>query len=280
MSLFLNFLSGPGGQGLMLAASTTTSSFSATAAAASPTPPATASAISTSSAVITMTTTIVIPSFPSVTYIGLASDEIRIQVSLRQYFPFTDPYLDTDLSVNGQREYIGIIDVHTKGMQRGPTLLDLFRTGDFSATQTTGNLDLDPFRTHTQGRSDRHLYSAFVIDTILDLTGNGISYDVRIQLRATDLQDIDLDIVLTRQLLQLFFDTVHFTTTFTDDDTRLGSMDRHDQLIQRTFNNDLGNSTFIDTGIQVSPDLIVLDQLEGIIFFAAVPVGFPTSDDP
>src|SRR5258708_3913653 len=35
MSLFLNFLSGPGGQGLMPAASTTTSSFSATAAAAS-----------------------------------------------------------------------------------------------------------------------------------------------------------------------------------------------------------------------------------------------------
>src|SRR5258708_20940900 len=114
MSLFLNFLSGPGGQGLMLAASTTTSSFSATAAAASVTTTATPSAISTTSPVITMTTTIVIPSFPSVTYIGLASDEIRIQVSLRQYFPFTDPSLDTDLSLNAQREYMAIIDFHTK----------------------------------------------------------------------------------------------------------------------------------------------------------------------
>ena len=55
---------------------------------------------------------------------------------------------------------------------------------------------------------------------------------MRIQLRTTDLKDVDLHIFFTRQLLQLFFDPVNFATTFTNDDTWLGSMDGNDQLIQ------------------------------------------------
>src|SRR5438445_4046478 len=112
----------------MPATSATTSSVSTAAAAASVTTTATTSAISAASAVITMSamTTIIIPSFPSVAHIGLASDEIRVQVPLRQHFPFTDPHLDTDLSVYGQSEYIGIIDVHTMCMQRCKSLFYVF----------------------------------------------------------------------------------------------------------------------------------------------------------
>ena len=37
-------------------------------------------------------------------------------------------------------------------------------------------------------------------------------------------------------------------------------------LSKRSLNNDLGNTTFVDTGIQVSPDLVILDQLGSKIF--------------
>jgi hypothetical protein len=57
-------------------------------------------------------------------------------------------------------------------------------------------------------------------------------------------------------------------------------MDRYDQLVKRTLDNDLCDPSLIDTGIQVGPDLVVLDQLGGIVLLAAIPVGFPTADDP
>jgi hypothetical protein len=78
---------------------------------------------------------ITIPSIPTIAQATFFSaDKIRVQVSLRQYLTLTDPYLDTDLSVYGQSKDISIVDVHPQRMQRGPTLLDLFGTGDLGAT--------------------------------------------------------------------------------------------------------------------------------------------------
>jgi hypothetical protein len=57
-------------------------------------------------------------------------------------------------------------------------------------------------------------------------------------------------------------------------------MDRYDQLVQGTLDNDLGDPAFVDTGIQVGSDLVILDQLGSIVFLAAIPIGFPTADDP
>src|SRR5690606_12564003 len=94
-----------------------------------------------------------------------------------------------------------------------------------------------------------------------------------------DLEDIDLHIILSGQLLQLFLDAIHFSTTLTDDDTGFRSVDSNDQLAQRALDHDLRNATFIDTGVQVSPDLVVLDQFGSEVFLAAIPVGFPSTDD-
>src|SRR5258708_30159216 len=165
-------------------------------------------------------------------------------------------------------------------MEGGTSLRGVLRSGDFNTDQTAGYLDLDPLRNHAQRRSNRHFDGAFVVNTIFDLAGNGISNDVGIQFRATDLQDIDLHIVFACQLLQLFLDPVNFAATFTDDDARLASVNRYDQFIVRILDNDLRDPSLIDTGIQVSSDLVILDQLGSIIFFAAIPVGFPTTDDP
>ena len=57
-------------------------------------------------------------------------------------------------------------------------------------------------------------------------------------------------------------------------------MNGNDKLIQRTFDNNLGNTSFIDTGIEVSPDPVILDQLGRKIFSVTIPVGLPTTDDP
>ena len=86
-------------------------------------------------------------------------------------------------------------------------------------------------------------------------------------------------VIFTGELLQLFFDTVYFATAFTNDDTRLRSMDGYNQFIEGTFDNDFRNATLVDTGIQVGTDLVVLDQSVGLYFLVAVPVTVPTTDD-
>src|SRR5690606_2964197 len=109
--------------------------------------------------------------------------------------------------------------------------------------------------------------------------GDCFSNDVGIHFRAADLQNIDLYILLAGQFLQLFLDAVYLVTTFTYNDTRFGSMDGNDQLTQRPFNHYAGNAPFIDTVIQVSPDLVIFDQFGSIIFLAAIPIRVPSSDD-
>src|SRR2546421_13062803 len=115
-------------------------------------------------------------------------------------------------------------------MQRSTALLDLFCTGDLCTTKTSAYLNLDPLSTHTQCRSDRHFDSSFIINTVLDLAGNSVSYDHCIQFRTTYLKDIDLNIIFTSQLFQFFFNPVHFSTTFTNDDTRLRGMNSNDKF--------------------------------------------------
>src|SRR5699024_8423221 len=98
--------------------------------------------------------------------------------------------------------------------------------------------------------------------------------------RAADLEDIDLHIVFTGELFQFFLNAVNFSATFTNDDTWFRGMDGNDQLVQRALDHDLGNTSLIDTGIEVSPDPVVFDQLRREIFSATIPVRFPTTDDP
>src|SRR5690606_18630560 len=101
---------------------------------------------------------------------------------------------------------------------------------------------------------DRHFDGTLVAYAAFDLAADRLAYDLGIQLRAADLHNVDLHIVVTGQLLQFFFDPVYFLATFTDDDTRFGSMDGDDQFSKCTLDNDTGYTAFIDTCIKISAD--------------------------
>ena len=97
--------------------------------------------------VITTATTTMsfISSFSSVAYFTFATHEIGVQVSLIQYFTFTNPNLDTNFSINRHRKYIGIINIHTESMQRYTALFNFFGTGNLCTAQTAACADLDAF---------------------------------------------------------------------------------------------------------------------------------------
>src|SRR5208282_3394798 len=79
--------------------------------------------------------------------------------------------------------------------------------------------------------------------------------------------------------LQFLLDAVHLTTPLADNYPGLGSMDSNNQFIECALDYDLSNSAFVDTGIQIGPDFVVLNQLVRVIFLATIPVGFPSADD-
>jgi hypothetical protein len=56
-------------------------------------------------------------------------------------------------------------------------------------------------------------------------------------------------------------------------------MDRHDQLTQRALDNDTGDSSFIDTRIEVVADLVVFNQFRAEVPFLAIPHRVPSADD-
>src|SRR6185312_1105692 len=96
------------------AAATAASSFSAASSSVS--------VCSTATALISQ----IIPSVPPVAHVTLSTNKIRIQISLRQHFSLADPYFHANLSVNGQCEYISVVDIHPERMQRRTTLFDFF----------------------------------------------------------------------------------------------------------------------------------------------------------
>jgi len=56
-------------------------------------------------------------------------------------------------------------------------------------------------------------------------------------------------------------------------------MDGNDEFVQCTLDDDLGNTALVDTGIEVTADLVVFDEFAGIVFFATIPIALPSADD-
>ena len=172
---------------------------------------------------------------------------------------------------------IGIVDISTKGMQRSTTLFEMLTTSNFSATNTTGNGDLDTLGTRTHCRSNSILDGTTVLDTAFDLFGNILSHQDSIHLRAFHLTDVDLNI-LTGKFLELFTKFVNLRTSTTDNQTRTSRIDSHGEQFQGTLNVNLRDTRFGKAGVEVLTNLIILNEF---LFKSSstVPVRIPSADD-
>jgi len=56
-------------------------------------------------------------------------------------------------------------------------------------------------------------------------------------------------------------------------------MDGDDKLIESALNYNFCNAPLVDTGVEITTDPGVFDQLLSIIFLASVPVTLPSADD-
>ena len=75
-----------------------------------------------------------ITTWPPVACFSFSSNEIWIEVPLSENFSFANPDLNTNFSIDSQRKYVGVIDIHAECMQGSTTLFDLFCTCDLCTT--------------------------------------------------------------------------------------------------------------------------------------------------
>jgi hypothetical protein len=127
-------------------------------------------------------------------------------------------------------------------------------------------------------RKRARAHRAAEADTVLQLLGDRLRDELRVELGPLDLVDVDVDVLL-RDRVQLFAQRVHLDARFADHDAgaRRVDVDRDPLLV--LADQDVGQSGVRKLVGDVFPDLDVLDQIPGELLLSRVPVGLPVVDD-
>src|SRR6185369_9551286 len=113
-----------------------------------------------------------------------------------------DPHFDPAHAVGGVSGGFGVIDVAAQSVQRHPALAIPFGARDFGAAETAGARDADALGAETQGRLDRTLHRAAEGDAALELVGDALGDELRVDFRLADFDDVEAHLA-RRHLLQL-----------------------------------------------------------------------------
>jgi hypothetical protein len=124
-------------------------------------------------------------------------------------------------------------------VQRHAAFGVLFDTGNFGTAEAATALHLDTFDTHAHGALDGALHGAAEGNTLFELAGDVFSDELGIRFGALDFVDADVDF-LTGEELEFALEAFEFFALLTDDDTRAGGKEVDIDLLDGTFDADLG----------------------------------------
>src|SRR5688500_8361553 len=105
-----------------------------------------------------------------------------------------DPHLDAAHAISGVGLRLGIIDVAAQRVQRNPALAVPFGARDLGAAETAGAGDTNAFRAEAQRRLHRALHGAAEGDAALQLIGDALGDQARVDLRLADLDDVEANL--------------------------------------------------------------------------------------
>src|SRR5690606_29056387 len=145
------------------------------------------------------------------------------------------------------------------------------------AAEAAGQLDAHALGAHPHRRAHGLLHRAAERDAALELLRDVLRDEAGVELGPLDLVDVDLD-VLVRQLPELLAQLLDLGAAAADDDAGAGGVEGEDHAARRPLDDDAAEAGALEAGVEVAPDLLVLDELvgEGAV---GVPVGVPAADD-
>src|SRR4029079_2531907 len=117
----------------------------------------------------------------------------RALVALGHDLALVDPDLDADPSVRRLGLGEAVVDVRADRVQRDPALGVALAAAHLAAAEPSAALDLDPLRPGAHRPRERTFHRAPERDAVLQLLGDRLRDELRVQLRPLDLVDVDVD---------------------------------------------------------------------------------------
>src|SRR5580704_5658449 len=193
-------------------------------------------------------------------------------------FALEDPDLDAAGAVGGMRGRNAVIDVGAQGVQRHAAFAIPFEASDFRAAKPARAVDADALRAEPHRRLDRALHRPAEGNAALELLGDRIGDQRRIDLGLADLDDVDGDF-RAGQLRHLLAQLVDVGALLADDDTGAGRVDVDARLFVRTLDDDLRDRGLLQALHQDVADLHVFVQKLAVLALARVPARIPGAVD-
>src|SRR5215469_16073162 len=188
-----------------------------------------------------------------------------------------DPDLDAASAVSGLRGAVAEIDVGAQRVQRHAALAVPFHARDLGAAQAAGAVDADALGAETHRRLDGALHGAAEGDAALQLLGNAVGDQLRIDLGLADLDDVEADLALGH-LAEIATQLLDIDALLADDDAGTGRMDGDARLLGRALDDDAADAGLHQALIQEAAQLQILVQQRTVVA-AGEPARIPGAVD-
>src|SRR5262249_31267742 len=139
-------------------------------------------------------------------------------------------------------------------------------------------LDAHALGPGADARGESALHRTAEADPVLKLFCDRLRDELRVELGALDLVDVDVDVLL-RDRVQLLTKRVDLDARLADDDPRPGGIDVHGDPLLVLADEDVRETGMRELASDVLADLDVLDEVAGELLLPRVPVGLPVMDD-
>src|SRR5690625_996148 len=187
---------------------------------------------------------------------------------------FEDPDLDPDLAIGRDGLDQRIVDIGTKGMERHAAFPVPFGPRDLGPARTPGAVDPDALRAHAHRVLHRPLHRAAETDPALELLGDVLGRQMRIDLRPSDLDNVEMQLGFG-ELGHLLAQVLDIGALAADDHARARRVDRDPALAVRPLDHDAADAGLLGFLADEIPDPDILMQKVTKILGIGVPAAVP-----
>ena len=152
--------------------------------------------------------------------------------------------------------------------------------GDLSAAQTAGAHALDALGAEARGTLHGLLHGPAEGDTLLQLGGDVLGHQLRVQVGAADLDDVQSDLLAVAELvLDGLTQLLDLLAALADDDAGAGDVEVDLDLRVVALDLDLGDAGGVQGLLQVLSDVVVFHEEVADLLGTGIPAGIPILDD-
>ena len=162
-------------------------------------------------------------------------------VALGHDLALVDPALDADPAGRGLGLDEAVVDVGAQRVQRDAAVGVALGARHLGAAEAAGDLDLDALGAGAHGGGERALHRAAEGDAVLELLGDRLGDQLRVELGALDLADVDAD-RLAGDLVELAAQRVDLGAGLADHDAGAGGVDVDGDLAPLLADLDVGEA--------------------------------------